>query len=77
MGNFYFNSLYTQLNQPNEKYEESWKQSYKFYFNVLEQDRSKSNIYAANGLGIVCAEKGEYEAAREIFTKVFIYTVVD
>ena len=44
------------------------KESYKFFFHVLNEDQK--NIYAATGLGMVCAEKGENEAAREIFSKV-------
>ncbi len=46
----------------------SLKESYKFFFHVLNEDLT--NVYAANGLGIVCAEKGESDAAREIFAKV-------
>lgn len=46
----------------------SLKESYKFYFHVLNEDAT--NVFAANGLGMVCAEKGETDAAREIFAKV-------
>lgn len=41
--------------------------SYKFFHQVLNEDRR--NTYAANGLGIVCAEKGEVEAAKDIILK--------
>lgn len=68
MGNFYFKSLYTHQNIPNAKFDECLKQSYKYFHSILSED--KTNLYAANGLGMTCAEKGEYEAAREIFTKV-------
>ena len=44
------------------------KESYKFYFHVLEGDRR--NSYAANGLGIVLAEKKKLEAARDTFSRV-------
>ena len=44
------------------------KDSYKFFHRVLLDE--PSNVYAANGLGIVCAEKGEFDVAREIITRV-------
>ena len=42
--------------------------SYKFYHHVLAED--KTNVYAANGLAMVCAEKAELDVAREIFSRV-------
>lgn len=42
--------------------------SYKFYHPVLTDH--VRNAFAANGLGVVCATKGETEAAREIFSKI-------
>ena len=44
------------------------KDSYKFFHRVLFDE--PNNVYAANGLGIVCAEKGEFDVAREIITRV-------
>jgi hypothetical protein len=50
------------------------KSSYKYYFNVL-QDHVR-NLYAANGLGIICAKKEEFESAKQIFNKVILLTHV-
>jgi RNA polymerase-associated protein CTR9 len=41
-----------------------------FYFKVLQQD--PSNIYAANGVGIVFAEKGKLHEAKDFFIQVII-----
>lgn len=49
------------------------KSSYKYYFNVL-QDHVR-NLYAANGLGIICAKKEEFESAKQIFNKVFCWSM--
>jgi hypothetical protein len=58
------------------KHDESQlKLAYKFYHPILSENMH--NIYAANGLGIVCAEKKEYDAARDIFLKVTIFVFVD
>lgn len=35
----------------------------------------KENCFAANGLGVICAEKEKYEAARQIFTAVRSFCV--
>lgn len=70
LGNFYFSFLYTSQNQASPKFDECLKQSYKFYNKVLEKDKSKSNIYAACGLGMVLAEMGHVSSAREIFMKI-------
>lgn len=48
--------------------ESSLKDSMKFYHMVLKEDQR--NIYAANGLGMVCAAKGQSDIAREIFSRV-------
>ncbi len=48
--------------------EASLKDSMKFYHMVLKEDQR--NIYAANGLGMVCAAKGQNEIGREIFSRV-------
>jgi len=51
-----------------EEIQNQLKLAYKFYFPILSENTH--NIYAANGLGIVCAEKKENDAAREIFSKI-------
>lgn len=60
LGNFYFAAA-------GEAGAAQLKESYKFYYHVLNED--STNIYAANGLGMVCAEKAELEGAREVFCK--------
>jgi tetratricopeptide (TPR) repeat protein len=64
LGNFYFTTLSTR----DSKYEAHLKDSYKFFHHVLNEDHK--NVYAANGLGMICAEKKELEVAREIFSRV-------
>lgn len=64
MGNYWLN-IY-QLPKKNE--ESHLRTSYKFYHPVLAEHIR--NAYAANGLGVVCATKGENDAAREIFSKI-------
>jgi tetratricopeptide (TPR) repeat protein len=44
------------------------KESYKFYYHVLEKDKRSS--YGANGLGIILAEKQKLDAARDTFARV-------
>jgi hypothetical protein len=63
LGNFY----YTTLRVKDEKYEQHLKDSYKYFFHVLNEDRK--DAFAAVGLGMVCAEKQELEVAREIFAR--------
>lgn len=62
MGNYYY---YQYIHKKDES---SLKMAYKFYYPTLAENTK--NIYATNGLGVVCAEKKEFEAAREIFSKV-------
>lgn len=64
LGNFY----YSTLNKNDERYQDNLKFCYKFYHSILLEDNK--NMFAANGLGMVCAEKNEYQAAKEIFTRV-------
>jgi hypothetical protein len=61
LGNMYF----ANLSSNPERY---IKDSYKFFHHVLTKD--PKNVYAANGLGVVCAEKGEFDVAREIISRV-------
>lgn len=65
MGNMHFTTLATSKEA---KHDGILKDSYKFFYHVLNEDRK--NVYAANGLAMVCAEKGELDAARDIFTRV-------
>jgi tetratricopeptide (TPR) repeat protein len=44
------------------------KISYKYYYGLLQEH--EKNIYAANGLGIACVKKGEFESAKQIFHKI-------
>lgn len=64
LGNLYFSSLPTK----DGKYDANFKNSYKFFHHVLNEH--KSNVYAANGLAMCCAEKQEYDVARDIFSRV-------
>lgn len=86
LGNFYFSSSLAakaeKLNEKSEKTSEKTgsgkgsdanvaqllKDSYKFFHHVLHEDMT--NAFAANGLGMVCVEKMEIDAAKEIFSKV-------
>lgn len=63
LGNFYFGTL----NSKDSKYDSHLKDSYKFYYAALSED--VKNIYATNGLGMVCAEKGLLQVSRDIFTR--------
>ena len=61
LGNFYY------AFSSNAKSESQLKDSYKFFFHVLNENHN--NAYAVNGLGMVCVEKQEIDAAREMFSK--------
>lgn len=63
LGNFYFD----YLDKKSSKYPLHLKESYKYFWNTLNEDHL--NIYAASGLGMVCAEKERHEVAREIFSR--------
>jgi RNA polymerase-associated protein CTR9 len=43
------------------------KHSRKFFHDVMRKDLS--NVYAANGIGMICAEYHEFDAASEIFLR--------
>eukprot|EP01035_Chromulina_nebulosa_P019023 gene19023-24843_t len=62
LGNFYLKNF-----NVDDKQEKNLKDSYKFYYHALNEN--KRNIFAAVGLGIVCSEKGKYDSAKEIFTR--------
>lgn len=61
----YYYSAYCAGDKSEEKH---LRLAYKFYYPVLQQH--VRNAHAANGLAIICAEKRENEAAREIFNKI-------
>mmetsp|Transcript_31518 Transcript_31518/g.32072 ORF Transcript_31518/g.32072 Transcript_31518/m.32072 type:complete len:115 (-) Transcript_31518:519-863(-) len=63
LGNLYF----ANLNISN-KYDTHLKDSYKFYHHALSEE--PRNAFAANGLGMICAEKRYLEMGRELFGKV-------
>ena len=63
LGNFYFGAL----NSKDQKYEAHLKDSYKFFYAALSEDTK--NIYATNGLGMICAEKGILQVSKDIFQK--------
>ena len=44
------------------------KTGQKFYCHALDNDRK--NVYAANGIGMICQELGEVDVAEDIFRKV-------
>lgn len=48
--------------------------SYKFFYQALQID--KKNVFAANGLGISCAENSKFDTAREIFAKVCVCSLI-
>lgn len=60
-------NLYHQMYQQSHD-EKDLTLTYKYYHNVLQKD--KANAYAAAGLGVYCAEKGEYEPARQMLARV-------
>ena len=61
LGNIYRSNLGT-------KREENLKLAYKYYHHILSKD--ESNLYAAAGLGIVCAEKKISEIGKDIFSRI-------
>jgi len=61
LGNFYF------THHSGARADQQLKESYKFFYHVLNENNS--NAFAANGLGMVCAKKGELDIARETFAK--------
>jgi len=60
LGNLYFHNI-TGQDDPH------LKDSYKYFHHVLTKD--PRNVFSANGLGMVCAEKRENEVAREVFSR--------
>ena len=50
------------------RYDTLFKDSYKFFHNVLSSSGVPRNMQAASGLGGICAEKKHLDAARQIYT---------
>ena len=48
--------------------------SMKFFHVALKEDHR--NVYAANGLGMICVKEGKHEAARNVFSRVLICFLV-
>jgi len=68
LGNLYFHASEPEEKRNlKEKAEAHLKTSYKYFHKVLVDDQR--NVFAANGLGIVLAQKEEYGPAREVFQK--------
>mmetsp|Transcript_24965 Transcript_24965/g.36827 ORF Transcript_24965/g.36827 Transcript_24965/m.36827 type:complete len:1271 (-) Transcript_24965:188-4000(-) len=59
LGNLYFSNISTKKS--------FLKDSFKFYHLVLRED--PRNVFAANGLGMVCAAQEQNDIAREIFSR--------
>ncbi len=55
-------------NLSSNSFEAKVKSSYKFYYHALDTD--KKNVYAANGLGIIFAEKKLLNVAKDVFSRV-------
>lgn len=75
LGNFYFahsNSNSSSGASKGAGDSQQLKESYKFFFHVLNENHS--NAFAANGLGMVCVKKNELDVARETFSKVRAHT---
>jgi len=61
------NIYFQNLNVP-EKYSKHLRRAAEFYRKMLHKD--PSNLYAANGLGAILAEKGHLPRSKEIFSRV-------
>lgn len=70
MGNMHLNSAAVAKMSRKGTQDNMLKDSYKFFYHVMSADNR--NAFGANGLGVVCAEKGQLDAAKEIFFKVRI-----
>lgn len=68
-GNYWYNA-YSMKNGDAQHL----RTAYKFYHPVLTEH--VRNVYAANGLGLICAAKNEFDAAREIFSKVISFFIL-
>ena len=73
LGNLYLQVMLESAKRSDKKdeTEKNWKASYKYYHGVLRSD--EKNFFAANGLGIIMAEKADkpeaFGPAKEVFQK--------
>lgn len=73
LGNLFLQASFEFLNRRSEQptvlkaIEDNLKLGYKYYHSVLTKD--SKHVFAANGLGIVFSQKGEFAPAREVFQK--------
>lgn len=69
LGNWnYFAALVSELKKQNKYITVHLEKAKDIYSNVLKQ--CTTNLYAANGLGTILAEKGQFDVSKEIFTQV-------
>eukprot|EP00027_Filamoeba_sp_ATCC50430_P019560 CAMPEP_0168540906 /NCGR_PEP_ID=MMETSP0413-20121227/529_1 /TAXON_ID=136452 /ORGANISM="Filamoeba nolandi, Strain NC-AS-23-1" /LENGTH=835 /DNA_ID=CAMNT_0008570677 /DNA_START=98 /DNA_END=2605 /DNA_ORIENTATION=+ len=66
-GNIYYNAKASGA-EKKEREEKYLRLAYDFYWKVLQMDNS--NIYAANGVAICCAERGKLNEAKDFFVQV-------
>jgi RNA polymerase-associated protein CTR9 len=68
LGNIFFANLHIT-----SSYDKYMKRSQEYYRHVLE--REPYNMFAANGLGMVLAERGFLHEAKDVFTQVSFRSV--
>ncbi|XP_021750245.1 protein CTR9 homolog [Chenopodium quinoa] len=69
LGNWnYFAALVSELKKQVKHIPVHLEKAKDMYSNVLK--KCTSNLYAANGLGMILAEKGQFDVSKEIFTQV-------
>eukprot|EP00005_Dracoamoeba_jomungandri_P008714 CAMPEP_0174270756 /NCGR_PEP_ID=MMETSP0439-20130205/45618_1 /TAXON_ID=0 /ORGANISM="Stereomyxa ramosa, Strain Chinc5" /LENGTH=1018 /DNA_ID=CAMNT_0015360281 /DNA_START=21 /DNA_END=3074 /DNA_ORIENTATION=+ len=66
LGNIYYTAKFDKHDK--SRMERYLSHAFKYYWQVIRQD--PTNIYAANGLGIILAEKSYLAQAKEFFIKV-------
>ncbi|CAO2823169.1 unnamed protein product [Amaranthus hypochondriacus] len=69
LGNWnYFAALVSELKKQVKHIPVHLEKAKEIYSNVLK--KCTANLYAANGLGMILAEKGQFDVSKEIFTQV-------
>lgn len=69
LGNWnYFAALVSELKKQVKHIPVHLEKAKDIYSNVLK--KCSTNLYAANGLGMILAEKGQFDVSKEIFTQV-------
>ena len=64
LGNYYF-----KLTRGADEHDEKFKFAYKHYHKILEDCNDDLNVYMANGLGMVCVERNQLQAASTLFAR--------